>query len=125
MKNFYSILGVPENADFAQIKAAHRKLAKKFHPDRNPNDPTAEENFKSVQHAFDVLSDTAKREQHDQDLRNYRAEMQRKQKSIHEESVRRFRFRIDPAVAALFVIVVILVCVFLLTNGKAMTKLSS
>jgi molecular chaperone DnaJ len=64
-KDYYNVLGVPEGAAADDIKKAYRKLAKKYHPDANPNDPQASERFKEVGEAYSVLSDDAKRKQYD------------------------------------------------------------
>src|SRR3954465_5426081 len=60
-KDYYKILGVAKDAKADDIKKAYRRLARKFHPDVNPNDKSAEDKFKEVQEAYDVLSDEKKR----------------------------------------------------------------
>jgi len=65
-KDYYQILGIDENAGEKEIKSAFRKLAKTYHPDRNPGDREAEERFKEINEAYDVLSDSKKRKQYDQ-----------------------------------------------------------
>ncbi|MEQ8533875.1 MAG: DnaJ domain-containing protein, partial [Imperialibacter sp.] len=55
-RDFYEILGVEKGAPQEEIKKAYRKIAIKFHPDKNPNDPTAEEKFKEAAEAYEVLS---------------------------------------------------------------------
>ncbi|MFH0886632.1 MAG: DnaJ domain-containing protein [bacterium] len=65
-KDYYKILGVSEGASQDQIKSAYRKLAKKYHPDMNPNDKvTAEKKFKEVSEAYYVLSDLKRKEEYD------------------------------------------------------------
>lgn len=65
MRDLYGILGVPRNALADDLKKAHRKLAREYHPDRNPDDAAAEERFKEVQAAYDVLGDPEKRKAYD------------------------------------------------------------
>src|SRR5579863_4421796 len=65
-RDYYKVLDVPKNASEAEIKKAYRRLAMKFHPDRNPNDKDAEEKFKEAKEASEVLSDAGKRAAYDQ-----------------------------------------------------------
>ena len=65
-KEYYDILGVNKDASTDDIKKAYRKLARKFHPDLNPGDKASEKKFKEVNEAYEILSDTKKREEYDQ-----------------------------------------------------------
>jgi molecular chaperone DnaJ len=65
-RNYYDILGISKTASTEEIKAAYRKLALKYHPDRNPDNKEAEEKFKEAAQAYEVLSDAQKRAQYDQ-----------------------------------------------------------
>ena len=65
-RDYYEVLGVARNADDAAIKKAYRKLAKKYHPDMNKDNPSAEEKFKEVTEAYNILSDKEKRKLYDQ-----------------------------------------------------------
>ncbi len=65
-KDYYSILGVPRDASDKDVKQAYRKLARKYHPDVNPGDKAAEEKFKQINEAYEVISDPDKRKKYDQ-----------------------------------------------------------
>ena len=65
-KDYYSVLGVPQGATEKEITRAYRKLAKEYHPDANPGNREAEEKFKEVSAANDVLGDAAKRKEYDE-----------------------------------------------------------
>ena len=65
-RDYYEVLGVDRNAAEADLKKAYRRMAMKHHPDRNPDEPKAEENFKEIKEAFEVLSDGRKRQAYDQ-----------------------------------------------------------
>lgn len=65
-KDYYEVLGVPETASDKDIQGAYRKLARKHHPDANPDDPTAEERFKDISAAYDVIGDAERRKEYDE-----------------------------------------------------------
>src|SRR5580692_9738961 len=65
-QDYYDLLGVARKAPVKDIRAAYRKLARKYHPDLNPGDKSAEEKFKQIQEAYEVLSDAKKRQMYDQ-----------------------------------------------------------
>jgi curved DNA-binding protein len=72
-KDYYKILGVPRDAEEKDIKKAYRKLAVKYHPDKNPGDHQAEERFKEINEAYEVLGDSTKRAKYDQLGQSYQA----------------------------------------------------
>jgi curved DNA-binding protein len=71
-QDYYEILGVPRTASEDEIKKAYRKLARKHHPDVNPNDKSAEEKFKKINEAYEVLSDKDKRQKYDRFGENWK-----------------------------------------------------
>ncbi|WP_143304742.1 DnaJ C-terminal domain-containing protein [Chitinophaga vietnamensis] len=72
VKDYYKVLGVDKTATAEQIKKAYRKLAVKYHPDKNPGDKAAEDKFKDINEAYEVLSDAEKRKKYDQFGENYK-----------------------------------------------------
>ena len=64
-RDYYEILGVDKGASQDEIKKAYRKVAIKFHPDKNPDNPEAEDKFKEAAEAYEILSNTEKRQQYD------------------------------------------------------------
>jgi molecular chaperone DnaJ len=79
-KNFYALLGVSENSTDEEIKKAYRKLALKLHPDKNPGDKRAEDKFKEITQAYEILGDLKKRKQYDNELRAAAAFQQHRRK---------------------------------------------
>ena len=64
-RDYYDVLGVSKSASPDELKSAYRKLAVKYHPDKNPGDKTAEDKFKEASEAYGVLSDKSKKENYD------------------------------------------------------------
>ncbi|MDE2833690.1 MAG: DnaJ domain-containing protein [Bacteroidota bacterium] len=83
----YAVLGVSEGATLTQIKAAYRTRAQQYHPDRNPDNPAAEEQFKALQEAYDVLSDERKRAVYDLQRQASRPPKPVRQSDLLEEVV--------------------------------------
>ena len=65
-RDYYEVLGVSRSASDAELKKAFKKLAMKYHPDRNPDDPAANEKFKEAAEAYEILSDSEKKSAYDQ-----------------------------------------------------------
>ena len=65
-EDYYKLLGVEKDASSEEIKSAYRKMALKYHPDRNPDDKVAEERFREMSEAYEVLSDAQKKSAYDQ-----------------------------------------------------------
>lgn len=91
--NYYDILEIKNNATFDEIKSNYRKLARKYHPDRNKDDKTAEEKFKKIVEAYEILSDETKRAEYDKKIS--------KNGDVHKEKVRnnntgKENFNFDP-----------------------------
>ena len=70
-KDLYKVLGVEKQASQDDLRRAYRKLARKYHPDANPDDPDAESRFKEIQQAYEVLSNPEKRREYDRGPREY------------------------------------------------------
>lgn len=89
IKDYYKVLGVSADAGEDEIKAAYRKLAKKYHPDSHPGDKTCEEKFQEINEAYSVLSDADKRKKYDEEVqtrsstRTYRQEEKQKKQEKH------------------------------------------
>ena len=64
-RDYYDVLGINKNANSSEIKSAYRKLAVKYHPDKNPGDKSAEDKFKEASEAYGILSDENKKENYD------------------------------------------------------------
>lgn len=72
IRNYYEILGVTRNASAEDVKKAFRRLARQYHPDLNPGDKVAEDKFKDISEAYEILSDTSRREQYDRFAKSWR-----------------------------------------------------
>src|ERR687885_2180318 len=69
--DLYKVLGVSKEASQDEIRSSYRKLARKYHPDANPGDKKAEERFKEIQHAYEILSEPEKRREYDEGPRTF------------------------------------------------------
>ena len=88
-RDYYDILGLQRSASDDEIKKAYRKLAKKYHPDRNPGDKEAEENFKEAAEANEILSDKKKRPLYDQYGHDWERASQDPFEALRKEQERR------------------------------------
>ena len=78
--NYYEVLGVSENADVSEIKKKYRKLAIKYHPDRNSGDENATKKFREITEAYEILGDEKKREEYDCRRKNIQSQRKNKNK---------------------------------------------
>ena len=87
--DYYKILGIEKNASQQEIKNAYRKLARKYHPDLNPDDKNAKANFQQINEAHEVLSDPEKRKKYDQHGKDWQhADQFKNAGQYQEQSVR-------------------------------------
>lgn len=86
--NYYKILKVSRNASTEEIKEAYRRLAREYHPDLHPGNPAAEERFKEICQAYEVLSDTVQRSEYDQGLEPMKSQERKREKSPQDFYVR-------------------------------------
>lgn len=89
MQDYYQILGLPQTASAVQIRAAFKRLAMQYHPDRNPNNPMAEEIFKQVNEAYHVLSDPVKKSRYDSRFYTYETQSSTQEAEAHWREMRR------------------------------------
>jgi hypothetical protein len=89
VQDYYQILGLSQTATSAQIRAAFKRLAMQYHPDRNPNNPMAEEIFKRVNEAYHILSDPLKKARYDSRFYTYETQSSTQAAEEHWRDVRR------------------------------------
>jgi DnaJ-class molecular chaperone len=108
MKNYYKILGVKLTDTNDEIKKIYRQLALKFHPDRNPNNKEAEEQFKKIAEAYEMLSDEEKRNAHNIQLQHEEQRIQREQRAKAQQSTYSFNSNVNWGQVVFVFIVLIL-----------------
>lgn len=120
IKDYYNVLGVAVTATAEEIKKAYRALANKLHPDKNPGDKLAEEKFKAISEANEILSNTSKRASYDNQLREeaVRNEQIKRQK---EQATRRKSFadNFAPLAAIVLIFIAIGVVISSVTSSKS------
>ncbi|CAN0471851.1 unnamed protein product, partial [Phaeothamnion confervicola] len=89
VQDYYQTLGLPQTATSAQIRTAFKRLAMQYHPDRNPNNPMAEEIFKQVNEAYHILSDPLKKARYDSRFYTYETQSSTQATEAHWREVRR------------------------------------
>ncbi len=120
MKNYYNILGVHPSSSKEEIKSAYWQLAKKFHPDLNHNDPQAEEKFKGINEAQEILLDDEKRKDYDNRWRAREEQKARREKTKAQQA-EFFRNSQNAAFAVTLVIILFIIALAtgVLTLGTA------
>ncbi|HET9053062.1 MAG TPA: DnaJ domain-containing protein, partial [Cyclobacteriaceae bacterium] len=89
MADYYKILGLPQTATAGQIRAAFKRLAMQYHPDRNPNNPRAEEIFKQINEAYHILSDPLKKARYDSRFYTFETQSSTQAAEAHWHEMRR------------------------------------
>lgn len=96
MKDYYKILGVSKDANFSKIKKAYRKLVLKYHPDKNPDKEQADEKFKKIVEAYEVLSSKQSRKEYDKKLKKEFVNNNKANKSTKHNKASSRDSRVDP-----------------------------
>ena len=119
IKNYYQILGLKNTATFEEIKKVYRELAQKFHPDKNPNNKDAEERFKAIAEANEILSNPTKRAAYDQQLLDEKL----RQEQIRQQNERAARSRVfEKAFGQIIVLLLVVLTIGLVVNSSSQSK---